>query len=76
MKELDIENEDNKSIAMDDVSITLFGNNSFFSTTATRFSQEDNIMGYKNQQVVLLDSDKPTNTETHTYNSQENTTNT
>ena len=38
MKELDIESEDNKSIAMNNISITLFGNYSFFSTTATRFS--------------------------------------
>ena len=61
MKELDIENEDNKSIAIDDVSITLFSDYSFFSITATRFSQEDNIIGYENQPVALLDSDEPTN---------------
>ena len=47
MKELEIENEDNKSIAIDDVSITSFSNCSFFSITATRFSQEDDIMDYE-----------------------------
>ena len=73
-KELDTENKDNKSIAIDNVSITLFGDCFFFSTMATRFSQEDDIMGYENQLVALLDSDEPTNTETYTYNSQENTT--
>ena len=76
MKEPDIENKDNKSIAMNDVSITLFGHHSFFSTMATKFSQKDDIMGYEHQLVVLVDSDELTNTKTHTYNSQENTTNT
>ena len=64
IKELELARGDDKSVTMDDITIGLFGDQSFFSTNQTQ-NQDDKLQGNFHQSLALRELDTSTGDTEH-----------